>query len=439
MVRSSGTAHIRTLKRHSVGSARKGVARMSAALLACGLMATSLINAYASPPHSTIRPDSVAATAPGGTITELDYVTNEPSHTLLGNALTACGKTLGITISRTSVPGANLLPQVLRDAANRSMPGLLLLDNQTVQQVAATGALAPLTSLGITSKGFYNSVVTAGSYKGKLYGLASGVNALALFYNKTLLSAVHMSPPTTWQQLRLDAARLTRGHTYGFAYAAPNGEEASFQFEPFMWSNGGDLTKLDGAPTVQALQFWATLLQQGSVPKSVLNWSQLDIGDQFAAGHVAMMVNGSWELASLDADKDLRYGVVPIPVPHASAKPVVPMGGEAWVIPHTDTTTERNAAAVLKCMLTGANVLKITGASAYVPSQPALTAVAVRHNPALAPFAAEIATARSRTAVLGPRYPVVSQALWTAIQEALVGSKTPSAALQQAQAQASGE
>ena len=378
------------------------------------------------------------AVATGGTLTELDYVTNEPSKSLLSGVLNACAKPLGITVKRTSVPGDQLLPLVLRDASSHSLPGLLLVDNPWVGQIAAAKALTPLDTTFFNPKTFYKNILSAGSYKGKLYGVAPGVNALALFYNKDILAAAGIQPPHTWADLKAAAAALTKGTQYGLAFAAPNMEEASFQFEPFMWSNGGNLTNLASPQVVQALQYWVDLVNSGSVPKSVVNWTQLDISDQFAAGHVAMMVNGSWELSILASHPDLHYGIVPVPVPTAAAKPVVPMGGEAWVVPKTNQKMEANANAVLKCLFKTKNVVKVTAAGSYVPSQPAVAAVAVKQKPALKAFADEVATARSRTAVLGSRYPTVSQALWTAIQAALVGTKSPQDALDAAQKTAGG-
>ena len=48
-------------------------------------------------------------------------------------------------------------------------------------------------------------------------------------------------------------------------------------------------------------------------------------------------------------------------------------------------------------------------------------------------FAKETQTARSRTTQYGANYPKVSQAIWTAIQAAITGTASPSAALSQAQ------
>ncbi|MDW6056952.1 extracellular solute-binding protein [Streptomyces sp. FXJ1.4098] len=105
-------------------------------------------------------------------ITALDYYTDEPEHTQWGEMLTACGRTAGVKVEQTSVPPASLVPKVLRQASSRTLPDLLMLDNPDLQQIAQTGALTPLDRFGIDSSGFAKGILSAGTYEGKVYGLA---------------------------------------------------------------------------------------------------------------------------------------------------------------------------------------------------------------------------------------------------------------------------
>jgi multiple sugar transport system substrate-binding protein len=57
----------------------------------------------------------------------------------------------------------------------------------------------------------------------------------------------------------------------------------------------------------------------------------------------------------------------------------------------------------------------------------------LQSEPYLQVFADEFDTARARTAQLGPKYPKVSEAIWTGEQAAITGSLSPQAALSQAQ------
>jgi len=229
---------------------------------------------------------------------------------------------------------------------------------------------------------------------------------------------------------------LTSGSRKGIAFSAAATEEGSFQFEPFFWSAGADLKTLNSPQAVQALTLWQTLVSGGYASKSVVNWTQSDAEAQFQAGNAAMMVNGPWQLPLLNAAKGLNFGVVSIPVPAAGQPSVSPLGGEVWAVGHTDSAEEQKAVAVVKCLLTPSMSSEWSKDAGYIPSNEASAAALATSDPQLAPFIAEVGTAKARTAELGTQYPKASTGLWTAIQQALAGGTSPQAALSQAQSQA---
>ena len=110
-----------------------------------------------------------------------------------------------------------------------------------------------------------------------------------------LTDAGYLRPPQTWDQLTETAAKTTKSPVYGIVFSAVNTEEATWQWEPFLWSNGGSLARSQlEAPAKQALQLWVDLVQKGSVSKDVVNWNQGDVPNEFISGHAAMMVMGPW-------------------------------------------------------------------------------------------------------------------------------------------------
>jgi multiple sugar transport system substrate-binding protein len=328
------------------------------------------------------------------------------------------------------------MPKLLQEASARSLPDLALIDNPNLQQVAATGGLVSLSQAGLSTAGLYPSIVSAGTYQGQTYGIAPGVNGLALFYNKDMFAAAGLKPPTTWDELTADAKTLTTGSRRGIAFSAVGTEEGSFQFEPFFWTAGADLKNLASPQAVQALTLWKTLVDEGSASKSVVSWTQADVDSQFLAGNAAMMVNGPWQIPTLDAKAGLNYGIVPIPVPSPSAKPVTPLGGEVWTVGHSNSAREAKAVAVVKCLLSPDRSLEWSKDAGYIPSNEAAAAQLGQSDPQLAAFVTEVATAHARTAELGTAYPKVSTALYNAIQSCLAGGMSPQAALSQAQSQA---
>ncbi|MGK3952387.1 ABC transporter substrate-binding protein [Microbacterium sp. I2] len=225
-------------------------------------------------------------------LTVLDYYTDEPSHSNMTARLEACAEEVNATIDHQSVPSPQLNAKILQQISTKTMPDVLMVNNPDLPQFADTGALRPLTDLDIDTSAYYPSVLEVGTYEDELYGLAPNVNSLVLFYNKTLLEQAGVEVPTTWDELADAAAALTQGETYGFAYSAASGTEGTWTFIPFLWSNGGSQLELNAPEAVEALDFYTGLARDGYVSKSVVNWAQADVKDQFADGRAAMMING---------------------------------------------------------------------------------------------------------------------------------------------------
>jgi multiple sugar transport system substrate-binding protein len=394
--------------------------------------------AGATPGAATPVATPVASVAAAKTITEWDYQSADPQKTQWQKVLDECSATTGITIQRQAIPRDELINKVLLGAQSKQLPNVLRIDNPDLQQIADTGALAPLTDFGVDLTGLYPNLVQAGTYKSKVYGIAPGINGMALFYNKDMFTAAGLQPPTTWAEITSAAKALTKSGVYGMAFSAPATEEGSWQFEPWLWGAGGDLSKLDSAQAVKALQFWTDLVKSGSASKSVVQWTQGDVNDQFVAGKAAMQQNGVWNLSALEKSK-INFGIVPIPKPDGGAAPG-PMGGEVLTIPvNSDAAASAAAGQVVNCLLSDKEMAAWATLQAYIPSRQSVAAQAVTADPNMKAFVDAAAAELSRTgppANLGPNYSKVSQPLWTAIQAALSGAKSPQDALTGAQQQA---
>lgn len=373
-------------------------------------------------------------------LTVMDNSTDDPFHTWDQQAYERCAAQAGMRIRQVSVPASQLTTKALRMASSHSLPDILILDGSEMPQFAAAGGLEPLEKLGVSTEGVPEGIRRYGSYQGTYYAAARAVNSLGLFYNKDILARAGITPPTTWAELRDDARRLTTGKQYGIGLSAGGAEDGVFQFLPFMWSNGGDERHLDTPQVAQALQFWKDLLADGSLSKSTVNWTQADVNDQFIAGNAAMMINGPWQVPVLDQHKDVHWGVVRIPVPRAGMKSVAPLGGVVDAVPNTgDERRERLAAKVVSCLTSAKEQVDWAVKANYVPVTPDGARQYREKVPQLASFADQVQTARSRTQLVGDKWPTVSLALQSAFQAALTGSTSPEAALKRAQASAWGK
>ena len=380
------------------------------------------------------------------TITEMDYWSIASQSTILSKLFGQYEKLHpNVTIQRNAVPFADLIPKADQEAASHTLPNLIAMDNPDVAAFASTGALTQLDSYfpgQLNASNYYAGPLQTTLYQNKTYSMPVGSNDLALYYNIKDFQAAGLTPPTTWSELTADAKLLTQGNTFGFAFSATADEEATFQLEPFLWSNQGDLSQVDSPQSVAALQLLTDMVNNGSASKAVLTWNQPDVATQFGEGHAAMMENGPWELPTLEQQYNMKYGtdfgVVAMPVPQAGGKAEVPLGGEEWCIPVSSNSAAVQATVdLVKWLEQPAQLVEFDEGFGYIPALKSAAQTVLQSSPDLSVFASEFDTARARTAQLGAKYPKVSQVIWTAMQSALSGGQTPQTALTQAQQQIS--
>ncbi|WP_243740700.1 sugar ABC transporter substrate-binding protein [Streptomyces sp. 8K308] len=372
------------------------------------------------------------------TVTVLNSATDTAEHEANQDFFDRCAEPLGLRVEQISVPADQVASKALRMASSDSLTDILELDGSQVPQFAETGGLLPIEEAGVDTSVFSDSANSLGSFDGTQYGVARSVNSLALIYNVDMLADAGLEPPTTWEELETTAAALTQGDTYGMAFSASPNADGVYQFLPFFWSAGGDEAHLDDGAGVPALQLWKDLVDAGSASRSVVNWNQQDVNDQFISGRAAMMINGPWQVPVLDGQTDVDWAVASIPVPQAGEEPVPPIGGTVMTVPRNDDAPERvsNAGRILSCLNSEENQLAWGERVNNVPTRAEAAQAYREGNPKLAPFADLVLTARSRTAEVGTRWPVVGDALAGAFQSVLTGRSSPEQALDAAQRQA---
>ena len=397
---------------------------------------------------ATLAPLTLAACGGGGSndagsessatenvtsLTVLDYYTDEPGKSNIDAQLQKCGTSIGLaSVDHQSVPGPTLIQKVLQQASSKTLPDMLMLDNPEIQQIAEAGALMPLDDFGINAEGYAPGPVSAATYDGKLYGLQPGANTLAIFYHKDVLAKAGVQPPKTWDELKAAAKKLTSDKQYGFAFNATADYEGAWQFLPPMWTNGGDETDLKSPQVAEALQLWKDLVDEGSVSKSVVNWKQADVNDQFIAGKAAMMLNGPWQIPSLQKAK-VDFGVAPFPVNTPDQTSIAPLGGEAWTVPVTgDNAKMAKAAELVKCMNTDENQMLRAKQGGLVPTKLALYDQYKTEVPSMAGFTDAVATARARTGKLGAKWPDTAKVIYTGMQLVLTDQAAPADAMAKA-------
>jgi multiple sugar transport system substrate-binding protein len=402
---------------------------VGAALLTLGTVAAAL--AGCSSGGSSAGASSASG---GGTYTFWDPYPQYNASSDWAELVESCGTKAGVTIKRTGYDTTALTTQALLAAQQGKSPDILLVDNPVVSTLAKAGALTTTAQNGLSTGSIAQNILGAGVINGSTYGVPIGANTLALYYNPKILAAAHVSPSsiTNWATLTAALAKVKAIGKTGITFSGINTEEGSFQFLPWFWGAGANLTNLDSPQAVAALTLWATWLKNGYAPNSVIQDTQTTAWQEFQTGDVAFAENGTWQKAFA---AQMGAKVIQIPAENGGAAPV-PTGGEFFTIPvQQDTARYATSAKIVSCLTATGNIVKTDSTLNYIAPTQAGQQAQVSADSSLSSWVAAVGVAKARTGDnLGTKYPVISQQMWTAVQKAESGAATPSAALVSAQA-----
>lgn len=352
--------------------------------------------------------------------------------------LDKCGADAGVSVSRTGYDTTDLTQKALLAAQQGSSPDVLVVDNPVVSTLAEGGVLTATEDTDLDTSAMEPNLLAAGQSGGKTYGVPIGANTLALYYNKSVLDDAGVDPAaiTDWNTLTAALAKVTTAGKKGITFSAIGTEEGSFQFLPWFWGAGAELTTLDSPEAVAALSLWQDWLTKGYAPNSVINNTQTTSWQEFATGDYAFAENGTWQLANAER-VGFEYGIIAIPGQTGATAPA-PTGGEFVTIPvQQEPARYDTARKLVDCLTSSANLLATDTTLSYIAPTDGVQEEQVAKNPALKVWVDAVKAAKGRTGDdLGTKYPKISEQLWKAVQSTLSGSQAPQAALAQAQSAA---
>lgn len=367
----------------------------------------------------------------GGAYTLWDPYPDRDASSTWAQAIDACAAELGVTIERNSGNTGDTVKDLTTAASN--LPDIAMVDNPKVPLLAEAGLLTTTDDNGLDVSSISQNILSAGVVDGKTYGVPIGANTLGLYYNPTVLEDAGVDIASVTDQASLTAALekvVAAGHK-GITFSAVGTEEGTFQYLPWFWGAGADLTQLDSPQSLAALTLWTDWVKNGYAPQSVLTNTQGTSWDEFKTGDFGFAENGSWFQGDADS---AGYKVIQIPAATGGAAPA-PTGGEFITIPiQKDTSRYAMSAKITECLVDGD-----AGATAlgYVaPTEAGAAAQAAANTAGANEFwVSAVGDAKPRTADnLGTNYDVISQQVYTAIQVALSGTSSPQDALTAAQA-----
>lgn len=340
-----------------------------------------------------------------------------------------------ITVQLQQVPFSDALNKYKTVAQAGNAPDVFRAEIAWTTDLASLGYLMSLDAFmkGDLKADFLPSSLAYTQYHDHIWGVPQVTDCLALFYNKQMLP----DPPKTLDELVSIGQQISNPaeHKYAFFYRGD-----PYWFTPFIWAFGGDMIdsksleiKINQAPAVKALQYLIDLREKYKiVPNSVdfaNDYENMMIG--FKNSQYAMIINGPWSTADVlngPAFKDPNnLGITRIPAgPGGNGSPV---GGHNYVIAANShklfaswdlinflSRPENQARFALK------NNLLPTRQSTY-------NLAAVKDNRIIQSFKYVLDAANTRPVI--PQSGAIFIDLKPAYQAALLGEKTPQAAMDQ--------
>ena len=297
-------------------------------------------------------------------------------------------------------------------------------------------------------KGFFPAFLANGNVLGHTWSIPFQRSTVVLFWNKKAFQEAGLDPekpPQTWAEHRDMAAKLVKkdGSTVSrWGTQIPSSGSSYFPFQALaveagqqLMSPKGDQVFFNAPGTVEALEYWVDLGKRGVHAPGVVDWGVTP--NDFVAERTAMMWTTTGNLAFVRDKATFPFGVAMCP---AGKQRGTPTGGANFHVFKTATKAERDASLMfVKWASAPERAAQWSIATGYVATQPAawetpvMKEYAAKFPPAaVARDQLQYAVAELSTHENQP----VTLPFNAAIQAAMAGTKTPKAALTEAQTNA---
>lgn len=317
-------------------------------------------------------------------------------------------------------PYSEFTKQLSIGVSERRLPDVVIIDNPDMRTYVNLGLFEDITSYVETHyqlETFYPEVINSVCYDGRYYGMPFCCNNVGLFYNKDMLEEAGIEPPADWEEFRAAAKQLSVDNRKGFAMSGIAGEQSAFQLLPWILSTGEDMETLGGTDTEKALSLLNTLVQDKSLSKDCINWSQNDVARKFVSGECAMMENGPWALPVVE-NSSINYGIAKLPVDQDSQ---VVAGGENFGVVKGKNT--EGVLALIDYYYRDEVMLNINRLTYALPPKRSLAKRMQEQNSDYSVFTEQMDTVISRSSY--PFWPGITRAISDAMYNVVTGESSP--------------
>lgn len=235
----------------------------------------------------------------------------------------------GTEVEVVAIPWDGIDERLTTAVASGSGPDLLQIGLSKLRTFADAGALLALDDHlndypGLASENFASGIAgDATAVNGEIVSVPWVSDTRVLFYRSDILAENGIdAPPSTWDELREDAATLAARGDGQYGYYIPQWDSPL----PLImtWSNGGDVIEADGSVNFDVPEFHAAvdtyvgLHSDGSAPPN----GDFDQTQGFISGIAPMLISGPYLAAGISSsapELDGAWGVTTVPAGSSSA------------------------------------------------------------------------------------------------------------------------
>lgn len=288
---------------------------------------------------------------------------------------------------------------------------------------------------------FYPALMANGTIEGKVWGIPFQRSTIVMYYNKEAFKAAGLDPevaPKTWDEMVTAAQALTKDKQYGLMI--PSTGYPYWMFQALAIQNGQKLMNEEGTEVylntpeaVEALTFFRDLATKYQVsPKGTIEWGTLR--QAFVQGQTAMMWHTTGNLTAVKKEAGFDFGVAMLPGKKQQASPTG--GGNFYLFKGADEAQKQAALDFMRWMTAPQRAAQWSIATGYVATSPA-----AYETPELKTYGQDFPqalVARDQLEVAVPEFATyetarVRELVSNAVQAAITESKSPQAALDEAQ------
>ena len=255
--------------------------------------------------------------------------------TLMKDLVDSFAEEQGVEVDYVNVAAADMKQKLMAAIEAGNAPDLIVGDDTLVGQFASLDQLADVRDV-MSEFEFTDAAVSMSMIGDSSYMIPQGFTAPGMYVRKDKWEEKGLEMPTTWEELKEQAAEITDPangfYALGFAMGASGGGDAEGWVRTIILDWGGQTVNEDGEvvvnspETVEAFKFIKSLYDEGLISPDAVTGDDSWNNQAYLAGTAGLICNSGSVAASMkNDDPELYENTQIIPYP---AGPT----GEAYVL-----------------------------------------------------------------------------------------------------------